>query len=82
MLRKPGYLQAETASHNRWLISYTDSVTVLLILFVAVAAQGLRDHPVHPIAEPSAPTVTHPALQLTEQSCNCRASIYTANRAG
>jgi chemotaxis protein MotB len=67
MLRKPSYLQEENGSHNRWLISYTDIVTVLLILFVAVAAQGLRDHPVQPIAEPPTPTVTHPALQLTEQ---------------
>jgi chemotaxis protein MotB len=45
MLHKPAYLQAETASHQRWLISYTDIVTVLLILFVAVAAQDLRERP-------------------------------------
>ena len=68
MARKPGYLQPETVSHNRWLISYTDIVTVLLILFVAVAAQGLRDRPVQaatavttPPKEPSLP------LQQTEQ---------------
>jgi chemotaxis protein MotB len=44
MLRKPGYLNTESVSLNRWLISYTDIVTVLLILFVAVAAQSLQDH--------------------------------------
>lgn len=44
MPRKPGYLNSEPVSHNRWLISYTDIVTVLLILFVAVAAQSLQDH--------------------------------------
>jgi chemotaxis protein MotB len=68
MPRKPAYLQAETVSNSRWLISYTDIVTVLLILFVAVAAQGLRDHPVKAatIAAPP-PQVSHPPLQQTEQ---------------
>ena len=64
---KPGYLQAETVSHNRWLISYTDIVTVLLILFVAVAAQGLRDHPVQAAAPKPAPPQSHPALQQAQQ---------------
>jgi Membrane MotB of proton-channel complex MotA/MotB len=54
MALRPGYLQPETVSHNRWLISYTDIVTVLLILFVAVAAQGLRERPV-PAAPVAAP---------------------------
>jgi chemotaxis protein MotB len=39
---KPHYLQAEhSGQRERWLISYTDLVTILLILFAAVAAQGL-----------------------------------------
>ena len=40
---KPKYLEADNGGqrHN-WLISYTDFVTVLLILFVAIAAQGLH----------------------------------------
>lgn len=74
MLRKPGYLQPEPVLHNRWLISYTDIVTVLLILFVAVAAQGLRDHTVlaatvpPPAArEPRPAPVPHEALQKLEQ---------------
>jgi len=47
---KPKYLEAENGGqrHN-WLISYTDFVTVLLILFVAIAAQGLHT------AQPPAP---------------------------
>jgi chemotaxis protein MotB len=40
---KPKYLEAERGGQReRWLISYTDFVTVLLILFVAIAAQGLH----------------------------------------
>jgi outer membrane protein OmpA-like peptidoglycan-associated protein len=65
MQHKPGYLQAETVSHNRWLISYTDIVTILLILFVAVAAQSLR-HPI-PAAASKPPVIeSHPAPQPTE----------------
>jgi len=40
---KPKYLEAEQGGQReRWLISYTDFVTILLILFVAIAAQGLH----------------------------------------
>ena len=40
---KPKYLEAEHGGQReRWLISYTDFVTILLILFVAIAAQGLH----------------------------------------
>jgi chemotaxis protein MotB len=40
---KPRYLEAEHGGQReRWLISYTDFVTILLILFVAIAAQGLH----------------------------------------
>src|SRR5579864_2139250 len=67
MPRKPGYLQAESVSHNRWLISYTDIVTILLILFVAVAAQSLRDHPVQAAMATPPPSQPRPALQQTEQ---------------
>jgi chemotaxis protein MotB len=67
MPRKPAYLRVETVSHSRWLISYTDIVTVLLILFVAVAAQGLRDHAVQAPTPRPPPTELHPALRQTEQ---------------
>lgn len=40
---KPKYLQAEHGGQReRWLISYTDLITILLILFAAIAAQGLH----------------------------------------
>ena len=40
---KPKYLEAEHGGQReRWLISYTDFITILLILFVAIAAQGMR----------------------------------------
>ncbi len=42
MVRRPKYLAADHGSKERWLVSYTDFVTVLMILFVAIAAQGFR----------------------------------------
>lgn len=40
---KPKYLEAEHGGQReRWLVSYTDFVTILLILFVAIAAQGMH----------------------------------------
>jgi chemotaxis protein MotB len=56
--RKPRYLLSEAgAVRDRWLISYTDMVTILLILFVSVAAQGMKPHiPPPPPAIAPAPT--------------------------
>jgi chemotaxis protein MotB len=65
--RKPGYLNTESVSHNRWLISYTDIVTVLLILFIAVAAESLQDHAVHAAKANPRPHDSVPALQQTQQ---------------
>ncbi len=46
---KPKYLESEQGGQReRWLISYTDFVTILLILFIAIAAQGL-----HSAAQPA-----------------------------
>src|ERR1700722_14181215 len=40
---KPKYLESEQGGQReRWLVSYTDFVTILLILFVAIAAQGMK----------------------------------------
>jgi chemotaxis protein MotB len=39
---RPKYLQADMAGRDRWMISYLDVLTILLILFVAVAAKSLE----------------------------------------
>ncbi|HTR36047.1 MAG TPA: OmpA family protein [Bryobacteraceae bacterium] len=65
MLRKPAYLQAEHAQRDRWLVSYTDIVTILLILFVAIAAQSFRQRP-QP-QRPPAPQAPKPQAQAPAQ---------------
>jgi chemotaxis protein MotB len=42
MSRKPSYLQAGDAATGRWIVSYSDIVTILLVLFVALAAQTYK----------------------------------------
>lgn len=44
-MRTPRYLAVTDAKHDRWLISYVDIVTILLILFVAVTAHALQRDP-------------------------------------
>jgi len=71
MTRKPQYLRAETVSRDRWLVSYTDMVTILLILFIAIAAQTIRakappkppDPPPPPVQQPRALAVLQQKLQ-------------------
>jgi chemotaxis protein MotB len=67
MPRKPGYLRSEAASQNRWLISYTDIVTVLMILFVAVAAQSLQNRPAQAAMKAPQSRELRPVPQHVEQ---------------
>ncbi|MGD0616227.1 MAG: flagellar motor protein MotB [Bryobacteraceae bacterium] len=45
MKRRSGYLVGETGGRDRWMVSYTDVMTILLILFVAVAAKAVQTPP-------------------------------------
>jgi hypothetical protein len=59
----PNYYRRESAERDRWMISYMDVLTILLIFFVAIAAQSL-EHPPKPAPSPIAqlaPTIERPA---------------------
>jgi chemotaxis protein MotB len=63
---KPKYLESEQGGQReRWLISYTDFVTILLILFIAIAAQGL-----HSAAQPATPPQPKPIAAKPETKTN------------
>jgi chemotaxis protein MotB len=69
MHRQPRYLQSERgAARDRWLISYTDMVTILLIFFVSIAAQSMK-------ARVSAPKPLRPQVTFTP-----RATLVEAER--
>lgn len=58
-MRTPKYLSIDQPKQERWLISYVDIVTILLILFVAVAAHGIERAASRPAPQP----VSAPAIQ-------------------
>jgi len=66
---KPAYLQKQDSGRDRWMVSYLDVLTILLILFVAMAAQTLQNSqkkptPVLAVAlPPAAAPVTLPTTQ-------------------
>lgn len=63
---KPKYLESEHGGQReRWLISYTDFVTILLILFIAIAAQGMHSAQVAPPPQPK-PTGAKPETKLQD----------------
>jgi chemotaxis protein MotB len=39
---KPAYYQNPNSGRDRWMVSYVDVLTIMLILFVAIAAQALQ----------------------------------------
>ena len=43
MTRRPKYLQAAEATTGRWMVSYSDIITILLVLFIALAARAYQD---------------------------------------
>lgn len=64
------YLQAENGQRDRWMISYMDVLTILLIFFVAIAAQSLqrlRPTAVAATSQPAATVTNAPSARLRHQ---------------
>ena len=64
-IRKPRYLQSADATPGKWVVSYSDIITILLVLFVALAAHSLQDRiPARRITQtPPSPAVKSVAPQ-------------------
>jgi chemotaxis protein MotB len=75
--RRPCYLQQSTVNQDRWMISYTDVVTILLILFIAIALKASQVRPI--VGLPLKAPVPHhqaytpaPALSLAQATLQKR----------
>jgi len=68
---KPKYLQGESSGRDRWMISYMDVLTILLIFFVAIAAHGLAP-PEKPAAPKSVPALAEVQSKLEQQRFEVR----------
>src|SRR5579872_5073451 len=53
---KPKYLEPDSRNRDRWMVSYLDVMTILLIFFISVALKGQKPAPA--LAAVPAPVVT------------------------
>ena len=61
---KPAYYQSHHGGRDRWMVSYLDVLTILLILFVAMAAQTLQNSQKKPAPMvQAAPVVKTPVVE-------------------
>lgn len=64
---KPKYLQTESVARDRWMVSYMDVLTILLIFFVAMAAKSLEKPPEKHLTAPvMAKAIAPPPLAVPE----------------
>jgi chemotaxis protein MotB len=79
---KPKYLQSATSQRDRWMVSYVDILTIVLIFFIVAAARGLAVPPVramvqsHPFAAPAIP----PAPTAPVEPDKSRTSLIQAQK--
>jgi chemotaxis protein MotB len=53
---RPKYPQSASNQRDRWMVSYVDVLTIVLIFFLVAAARGLDVPPVHAVAPLQPPT--------------------------
>jgi len=61
---KPKYLDSAANQRDRWVVSYVDVLTILLIFFMVGAAESLQVSPVHAVA----PAQLSPAHRQADHS--------------
>jgi chemotaxis protein MotB len=61
------YLQGAANQRDRWMVSYVDVLTIILIFFLVAAARGLEAPPVHAVV-PLPPPVATPAATLPPEA--------------
>jgi len=59
---KPSYYQIQNSGRDRWMVSYLDVLTIMLILFVAMAAQAVQSVPVPKKQEPQVAPAPVPVI--------------------
>ncbi len=66
---KPAYFQPPAGGRDRWMVSYLDVLTILLILFVAIAAQALHTAAQAEVTKTPEPVVrkSNPVLEAIKQ---------------
>lgn len=68
MRRTPKYFATEDRHRDRWLFSYTDVVTILLVLFIAVAARAVQDRKLTAVKAASLTAAAEPKPAIAPKS--------------
>ena len=63
MGRRPRYLQSGDATAGKWVVSYSDIVTILLVLFVGLAAQSYQNNLTSVPVARTAPVIKEAAVR-------------------
>ncbi len=66
MTTRPKYLQSAVHQRDRWMVSYVDVLTIVLIFFLVAAARGLEVPPVHAVVPPQPVTAPTPPTAAVE----------------
>jgi len=72
----PKYLQHAAGERDRWMVSYVDVLTIVLIFFLVAAAKGLEAPPVHVVV----PVQPPPAQTAPVESGQTRTNLIQAQR--
>lgn len=72
----PNYLRQDKSARDRWMVSYLDVLTILLVLFVTMAAKSLHSAPPPPKLTPPARAVAAPPLSPFDPLANKLAQIH------
>jgi len=67
VIRQPTYFRAIRDGRERWLISYTDILTLLLILFIAMAAQAIGQSRAQSQAQATKPSTPEPTCAAPDK---------------
>ena len=59
---RPRYLQSPPNQRDRWMVSYVDVLTILLIFFMVGAAKSLEVPPAHAVV-PARPSIAHTEVE-------------------
>ena len=76
---RPKYLQSATNQRDRWMVSYVDVLTIVLIFFLVAAARGLEVPPVHAVV-PSPPPAAAPAPAAPAETEKPRTNLIQARQ--
>jgi hypothetical protein len=61
----PAYFRQDKSARDRWMVSYLDVLTILLVLFISMAARTLHSAPPPVKVSPPPPAALVPVAKIS-----------------